>query len=61
MSTPQIYNGKIIHDKRASTHHFAKIDIEHEDKPIPLEADGEFMGWSPVKLEACFDVMQRVV
>ena len=61
MSTPQIYNGKIIHDKRASTHHFAKIDIEHEDKPIPLEADGEFMGYTPVRLEAKFDVMQRIV
>jgi len=61
VSTPKIYNGKIIHDKRASTHHFANIEIEHEDKPIPLEADGEFMGWSPVKLEACFDVMKRIV
>jgi len=61
MSTPQIYNGKIIHDKRASTHHFTNIEIEHEDKPIPLEADGEFMGYTPVRLEAKFDVMQRIV
>jgi len=61
LSTPEIYNGKIIHDKRAVTYHFTTIEIEHEGKPIPLEADGEFMGWSPVKLEACFDVMRRVV
>jgi diacylglycerol kinase family enzyme len=61
ISTPDIYNGKIIHDKRAFTYHFTRIEIEHMDKPIPMEADGEWMGWSPVKLEACFDVMRRIV
>ncbi len=61
LSTPDIYNGKIIHDRRAVTHHFNTIEIDHDDEPIPLEADGEWMGWSPVKLEACFDVMQRIV
>lgn len=60
-STPKIYSGKIIRDKRASTHHFETIEITHADHPIPLEADGEWMGWSPVKLEACFDVMKRLV
>lgn len=60
-STPRIYNGKIVKDKKAVTHHFQFIDIQHGDKPIPLEADGEWMGWSPVRLEACYDVMKRVV
>lgn len=60
-STPSIYNGKIIRDKKAITHHFEKIEIAHEGKPIPLEADGEWMGWSPVTLEARFDVMRRIV
>ena len=61
ISTADIYTGKIIHDKRAVTYHFTKIEIEHEDKPIPIEADGEFIGWSPVKIEAKFDVMKRIV
>jgi diacylglycerol kinase family enzyme len=61
LSTPKIYSGKIIHDPRASTYHFEKIEIAHEDKPIPLEADGEFMGYSPVRIEAKFDVMKRLV
>ena len=61
ISTPKIYSGEIIHDKRAIAKHFEVIDIRHEDKPIPLEADGEFMGYSPVRLEAKFDVMKRIV
>lgn len=61
ISTPKIYSGEIIHDKRAIAKHFEEIYIQHESKPIPLEADGEFMGYSPVKLEAMFDVMKRIV
>jgi diacylglycerol kinase family enzyme len=61
ISTPKIYNGKIVHDTRAIPGHFTEIEIEHVDKPIPLEADGEWLGWSPVKLEAKFDVMKRIV
>jgi diacylglycerol kinase (ATP) len=61
LSTPKIYSGKIIHDKWSRTYHFNTIDIMHDDKPIPIEADGEFMGYSPVKLEAVFGVMRRLV
>ena len=61
ISTPDIYTGKIIHDSQAVTYHFTKIEIEHEDKPIPIEADGEFIGWSPVRIEAGFGVMKRIV
>lgn len=61
LSTPKIYSGNVIHDKRASTHHFETIEIAHAENPIPIEADGEFMGYSPVRLEARFDVMKRLV
>ena len=59
--TPSIYNGKLIHHKEAITGHFEVIDISHSGIPIPIEADGEFLGTSPVKLTACFGVMKRIV
>jgi diacylglycerol kinase (ATP) len=61
ISTPEIYNGKIIHQKEAITHHFEEIEISHSGNPIPIEADGEWLGTSPVKLTACFNVMKRIV
>jgi diacylglycerol kinase (ATP) len=61
LSTPKIYSGKIIYDKRSRTYHFNSINIVHDDTPIPIEADGEFLGYSPVRLEAKFDVMKRLV
>ncbi len=56
-----IYNGKINSHKEAIARHFEEIDITHSGVPIPIEADGEFLGTSPVKLTACFDAMKRIV
>ena len=58
---PQVYNGNIIHQPEAIFHHFEEIEITHSGNPIPIEADGEFLGTSPVKLTAGFDVMKRIV
>ena len=58
---PQVYNGKIIHQPEAIVRHFEEIEITHTGIPIPFEADGEWLGTSPVKLTACFDVMKRIV
>ncbi len=56
-----IYNGQIGRHKEAVVKHFEHIDINHTDTPIPIEADGEFQGTTPVKLDACFDAMKRIV
>ena len=56
-----IYNGKIARHKEATARHFENIEITHTDVPIPIEADGEFLGTTPVKLSACFDAMKRIV
>ena len=61
MKLPSIYNGKIIHLEEVTTGHFEEIDISHSGAPIPIEADGEFLGSSPVKLTACFGAMKRIV
>lgn len=58
---PTIYTGGVIHHKEAVVRHFEEIEISHTGKPIPIEADGEWLGHSPVKLTACFDVMRRIV
>ena len=56
-----IYNGKIARHKEATARHFENIEITHTGVPIPIEADGEFLGTTPVKLSACFDAMKRIV
>lgn len=63
LSTHTIYNGKITRDKKARSGHFQSMMIDHESgsPPIPIEADGEFLGYSPVTVEACYGVMRRVV
>ncbi len=58
--TPDIYNGRIIHQPEAITDHFREIHIHHTGKPIPFEADGEYLGESPVTLTACFNALQRL-
>lgn len=61
LQTHQIYNGQIIHQPEAIVSHFEEIDIKDDGKPIPFEADGEFLGETPVRLKALFGVMRRVV
>jgi len=56
-----LYNGKITTHKEAIARHFEKIEINHTDTPIPIEADGEYLGTSPVMLNATFDAMKRIV
>ncbi len=58
---PSIYNGKLIHHKEAITGHFSEISIDHIKTPIPIESDGEFLGYSPVKLTTVFGAMRRIL
>lgn len=57
---PSIYNGRLIHQKEALTGHFSEIKIDHFGTPIPIESDGEFLGYSPVKLTTVFGAMRRI-
>lgn len=56
-----IYNGKIAKHKEAQTSHFKEVEITHTDIPIPIESDGEFLGYSPVRLTAVYGAMKRIV
>lgn len=55
LQTPDIYNGRILTHPEAIYGSFEKIDIAHTGKPIPLEADGEWLGESPVHVEIAWD------
>ena len=56
-----IYNGRINKHKEALTSHFKEVEISHTDISIPIESDGEFLGYSPVKLTVIFGAMKRIV
>lgn len=60
LQTPDLYNGRILRHKQAIAGHFDSIRITHEDKPIPLEADGEWLGESPVEVRAIYGALQQV-
>jgi diacylglycerol kinase family enzyme len=61
ISLSKLYNGKIAEQKEAIALHFTSMEIDHSGIPIPIEADGEWLGMSPVSLEVCYGVLQRVI
>lgn len=57
ISLPALYTGKIIFKKGAIALHFTSIII---NDPIPLEADGEWLGYGPVRITVRMNVMRRL-
>ncbi|HUR29818.1 MAG TPA: hypothetical protein VMZ69_00230, partial [Saprospiraceae bacterium] len=51
-SLPKLYNGKISQQHEAIASSFSKIEIYHFTNPIPIEADGEWLGYSPVTIQS---------
>lgn len=60
LQTPDIYNGRILRHKEAIAGHFDSIRITHAGTPIPLEADGEWLGESPVQVRTIYGAMHQV-
>ena len=60
-SLSKLYNGKIAEQKEAIALHFSTIEINHADLRIPIEADGEFLGYTPVRLDAVYGKIKRLV
>jgi len=58
LQTPDIYNGRILRHKEAVYGSFDKIEITHTGWPMPLEADGEWLGESPVTVEIAWDALR---
>ncbi|HZV68516.1 MAG TPA: diacylglycerol kinase family protein [Saprospiraceae bacterium] len=59
-SLPKLYNGKVAQQEEAIALHFSIIEINHSGVPIPIEADGEALGSSPVKLEVSTGFLKRL-
>lgn len=59
-SLPKLYNGKVAQQKEAIALHFSTIEIQHKGIPIPIEADGEALGSSPLMLKVCQGILQRL-
>ena len=60
-SIRKLYNGNIGDQKEAITMSFSKIEVLTSDDHIPLEADGEWLGYSPVTITTEMGIMQRLV
>lgn len=52
LNTPRFYNGQLGRHPKVDLFQTREIQIDSlDDLPIPLEADGEFLGYTPVKIE----------
>jgi len=60
-SIRKLYDGKIGNQKEAVTMSFSQIEILTSVHHIPLEADGEWLGYSPVTINTEMGIMQRLV
>lgn len=61
ISLSKLYNGKIAEQKESIALHFTSMEINHSETPIPIEADGEWLGYTPVKINTQFGVMNRLI
>lgn len=59
-SLPKLYNGKIADQEEAIATHFSLMEINHASTPIPLEADGEWLGTSPAIIRVKTGVLNRL-
>jgi len=59
-SLPKLYNGKINDQPEATAILFTKLEISHNEDPVPFEADGEWLGYSPLTIYPVLGAMQRL-
>lgn len=52
LNTPRFYNGRLGRHPKVDLFQTQRIEISSLDaQPIPVEADGEFLGYTPVRIE----------
>jgi diacylglycerol kinase (ATP) len=58
LQTPRFYNGTLLQHSKIEGHQARKIRVEHlDDTPTLLEADGEYLGETPV----VFEILERAL
>lgn len=60
-NTPRFYTGTIARHPRIFTHQSQHIRVEALDSPVLLEADGEFLGTTPVEFSILEKALKIVV
>jgi diacylglycerol kinase (ATP) len=58
---PLFYNGKLDRHPQTVLRHANRVRVDSLDTPIPVEADGEYLGESPVTVEVLPQKLQIVV
>lgn len=61
LNTPRFYMGTIANAREITTHQTKHIKVEGIGVPVLLEADGEFLGETPVEFEILEKVLRIVV
>lgn len=57
---PDLYNGKVIQHQEALAMNFTEVSVEHNHTPLPVEADGEWLGYSPFSIKSVNDQLYRL-
>jgi diacylglycerol kinase family enzyme len=53
----KIYNGRYIPHPQILTRFASKLNLVTES-PVPVESDGELIGWKPLDVEVCIHAFQ---
>lgn len=62
LNTPRFYNGRLDRHPKVDLFQTQRIKISSLDRqPIPVEADGEFLGYTPVQIEVVPKVLRVIV
>lgn len=62
LNTPRFYNGRLGRHPKVNLFQAPFIKITSlDDQPIPVEADGEFLGYTPVQIEILPKALQIIV
>lgn len=60
MGTAKLYNGQIANQRQAISSSFMSLEVSHKGRPFPIEADGEFLGYSPFRATALPNHVWRI-
>jgi diacylglycerol kinase family enzyme len=62
LNTPRFYNGHLDRHPKVDLFQTQQIKVTSlDERPIPVEADGEFLGYTPVEIEILPKILQVIV
>ena len=61
LNSHRFYNGKIAGHSKVHTFQIKQLRVEHVEKPILVEVDGEFLGTTPVEIRIVPDAIRVLI